>query len=125
MCAANLLKGKEVLLLEDDLMLGKRIEAHLGKLEMEVSLARSCSEAANALQEMAFDFALFDLHLPDGQSLNLLREGRVPPNTPCILMTGEGGIQSAVESMRLGAADYLSKPFGASMDGGISETYKR
>jgi len=111
MCADNLLKGKEVLLLEDDLMLGKRIEAHLGKLEMEVSLVRSCAEAANALREMAFDFTLFDLHLPDGQSLDLLREGRVPPNTPCILMTGEGGIQSAVESMRLGAADYLSKPF--------------
>ena len=60
---------------------------------------------------MFFDFALFDLNLPDGDSLSLLKEGSIPDNTLCVLMTGEGGVKSAVESIRLGAADYLSKPF--------------
>jgi two-component system response regulator AtoC len=109
--SSQLLKGKEVLLLEDDLLLGKRIESKLGHAGLEVTRVQNCADAQRALQEMPFDFALFDLNLPDGESLELLRKGKVPSNTPCILMTGEGGIQSAVESIRLGASDYLSKPF--------------
>ena len=105
------LKEKEVLLLEDDILLGKRIEAHLSRIGMEITRVENCLQAEKALGAMVFDFALFDLNLPDGDSLNLLRKGRVPSDTCCILMTGEGGIKSAVESMRLGAADYLSKPF--------------
>ena len=105
------LKGKEVLLLEDDLLLGKRIESKLEHAGLEVTRVQNCADAQRALEEMPFDYALFDLNLPDGESLELLRKGKVPSNTPCILMTGEGGIQSAVESIRLGAADYLSKPF--------------
>ena len=105
------LKGKEVLLLEDDLLLGKRIEAFLSGLAMEVTRVSTCAEAQTALKEIFFDFALFDLNLPDGDSLSLLRAGSIPDNTLCILMTGEGGVKSAVESIRLGAADYLSKPF--------------
>ena len=64
-----------------------------------------------ALQSLSFDFALMDLNLPDGASLELLRNEKIPSNTLTILMTAEGGIKSAVEAMRLGAADYLSKPF--------------
>ena len=105
------LKGKEVLLLEDDLLLGKRIEAYLSNLGLETTRVENCAHAQDALQEMFFDFALFDLNLPDGESLSLLKNGYVPDNTLCILMTGEGGVKSAVESIRLGAADYLSKPF--------------
>ncbi len=107
----NSITGKEVLLLEDDLLLGKRIEAFLSGLGMEVTRVESCAEAQTALKEIFFDFALFDLNLPDGDSLTLLRAGSIPDNTLCILMTGEGGVKSAVESIRLGAADYLSKPF--------------
>jgi len=105
------LKGKEVLLLEDDLLLGKRIEAFLSGLAMEVTRVGTCAEAQTALKEIFFDFALFDLNLPDGDSLSLLRAGYIPDNTLCILMTGEGGVKAAVESIQLGAADYLSKPF--------------
>jgi DNA-binding NtrC family response regulator len=111
MQTVHTLKGKEVLLLEDDLLLGKRIEAFLCGLGMEVTRVESCSHAQSALQEMFFDFALFDLNLPDGESLSLLKNGYIPENTLCILMTGEGGVKSAVESIRLGAADYISKPF--------------
>jgi len=106
-----MLKGKEILLLEDDLLLGKSIEAYLNKIEMEATCVRTCEDAKTALEEMFFDFALFDLNLPDGESLNLLRQKKVPENTLCILMTGEGGVKAAVESIQLGAADYLSKPF--------------
>ena len=99
------------MLLEDDLLLGKRIEAYLANLGLEITRVETCAHAQRALQEMFFDFALFDLNLPDGDSLNLLKSGYIPDNTLCILMTGEGGVKSAVESIRFGAADYLSKPF--------------
>ena len=111
MQTVHTLRGKEILLLEDDLHLSKRIESKLEHAGLEVTRVENCDDAERALEEMPFDFALFDLNLPDGDSLELLRNGKVPSNTPCILMTGEGGIQSAVESIRLGAADYLPKPF--------------
>mgnify|MGYP001173747827 FL=1 len=108
---SSILKGKELLLLEDDSFLGKRLAAKFEQFEADVTLCESLEEARNSLRSITFDFALFDLNLPDGESLELLKEDLVPANTLVILMTAEGGISSAVEAMRLGAADYLSKPF--------------
>ncbi|MDG1326148.1 MAG: sigma-54 dependent transcriptional regulator [Opitutales bacterium] len=103
--------GKEVLLLEDNLLLAKQISSFLEKSGADVTHCQSLNEARRALPELSFDAALFDLNLPDGDSLELLREGIVPQNTSTVLMTGEGGIRSAVEAIQLGASDYLSKPF--------------
>ncbi len=54
MQTAHSLKGKEVLLLEDDLLLGKRIEAFLSGLAMEVTRVGTCAEAQTALKEIIF-----------------------------------------------------------------------
>ena len=105
------LRGKEILLLEDDTFLVKRLIAQLESIEAEVTPCTSLQEAKEYLKSLSFDFALMDLNLPDGESLELLRDEKIPSNTLTILMTAEGGIQSAVEAMRLGASDYLSKPF--------------
>jgi DNA-binding NtrC family response regulator len=69
------------------------------------------AEARRALRDLRFDFALVDLHLPDGEGLELLREGAFSENTGVVVMTGFGGVKKAVEAMRLGAGDYLAKPF--------------
>jgi DNA-binding NtrC family response regulator len=108
---SSILKGKEILILEDDSFLNKRLVAMLENCGAEVTLCEEVKEARNNLDALVFDFALFDLNLPDGESLEILREGLVPANTVTILMTAEGGIDSAVEAMRLGADNYLSKPF--------------
>jgi DNA-binding NtrC family response regulator len=105
------LKGKEILLLEDDTFLSKRLVAQLERAEAEVTSCTCIEEAKEVLKSLSFDFALMDLNLSDGESLELLRDQAIPSNTIVILMTAEGGIQSAVEAMRLGATDYLSKPF--------------
>ena len=104
-------KDKEVLLLEDDLLLAKRISSFLEKNGAELTHCKNLEEARNALEHLSYDIALFDLNLPDGDSLELFREGLIPENTSTILMTGEGGIRSAVEAIQLGVADYLTKPF--------------
>ena len=105
------LKGKEILLLEDDTFLSKRLIAQLESADAEVTSCCCIKEAEEALKSFSYDFALMDLNLPDGESLDLLRNQKIPSNTLTILMTAEGGIKSAVEAMQLGASDYLSKPF--------------
>ncbi len=104
-------KGKEILLLEDDALLGKRLAARLESMGAEVTTATNLAEARGALENLHFDFALLDLNLPDGLSLDLLRERIIPENVVTVLMTAEGGVRSAVDAIRLGAADYLAKPF--------------
>jgi DNA-binding NtrC family response regulator len=103
--------GCEVLLLEDDSVLRRRLVAHLRKLGADVIEATTIAEARKALSEFRFDFALVDLHLPDGDALELLRHGAFSENTGVVVMTAFGGVKDAVEAMRQGAGDYLSKPF--------------
>ena len=104
-------KDKEILLLEDDILLAKRITAAIEKTGAAVTHCQNLEQAQNALNDLSFEAALFDLNLPDGESLDLLRRKLVPEYTLTVLMTGEGGVRSAVEALQLGAADYLAKPF--------------
>ncbi len=103
--------GTEVLLLEDDNGLRKRLAAHLRTLGAGVTECGTLAEARRVLGGMRFDFALVDFHLPDGEILTLLREGVFSENTGVVVMTAFGGVKQAVEAMRLGAGDYLAKPF--------------
>ena len=65
---ATLPRGCEILVLEDDATLRKRLAAHLRALETSPTEAGSLAEARRLLAAMRFDFALIDLHLPDGES---------------------------------------------------------
>jgi DNA-binding NtrC family response regulator len=103
--------GCEILLLEDDPPLQRRLAAHLRTLGAQVTEVVTLEEARRALRDLRFDFALIDLHLPDGEALELLRERAFSENTGVVVMTGFGGVKKAVEAMRLGAGDYLAKPF--------------
>src|SRR5580698_11154143 len=103
--------GCEVLLLEDDAVLRRRLVAHLRKLGADVVEVSTLADARRVLGEFRFDFALVDLHLPDGDALELLRQGAFSENTGVVVMTAFGGVKDAVEAMRQGAGDYLSKPF--------------
>jgi DNA-binding NtrC family response regulator len=105
------LSSANLLLLEDEPLLRRRIAAHLEKLGVEVTSVATLAEAREALRHVAFEFALFDVNLPDGRSLALLQDGAVPASTIAIVMTAEGGVGGAVEAMRVGAVDYLVKPF--------------
>lgn len=103
--------GCEILLLEDDAPLRRRLGAHLRQLGAHVTEASRLDEARRLLHDLRFEFALVDLHLPDGEALELLREGAFSENTGVVVMTAFGGVKQAVEAMRHGAGDYLSKPF--------------
>jgi DNA-binding response OmpR family regulator len=103
--------GCEILVLEDDASLRKRVAAHLARLGAVVTECSTLSEARRLIDTVRFEFALVDLHLPDGSVLQLLREGIFSENTGVVVMTAFGGIKEAVDAIRLGAGDYLTKPF--------------
>jgi DNA-binding NtrC family response regulator len=103
--------GCEILVVEDDSKLRRRLAAHLRALGAHPVEASTLAEARRFAADRCFDFALTDLHLPDGDALELLRERVFSENTCVVVMTAFGGIAKAVEAMRLGADDYLTKPF--------------
>ena len=56
------------------------------------------------------DVALIDLYLPDGSGIELLKDLEIGSSTEVVLMTGHADVESAVQALRLGASDYLTKP---------------
>ncbi len=109
--ATKLLSGLNLLIIEDEALLRRQIGAELDALGAEVTGVGTVKAARQALAESAFDFAMLDISLTDGRGTVLLQEKVFSPNTGVIVMTADGGVASVVECMRLGALDYLVKPF--------------
>ena len=104
------LTGLSILIVEDDPLLNRQIAAVFEKLEADVTVAADL-KAARQLADLDFDFVLLDVNLPDGIGLDLVRERVFPSNTAIVIMTANSNVASAVEAMKLGALDYLVKPF--------------
>lgn len=100
-----------LLVIEDDPLLRRRIGAVLEKVSADVTNAGDLRAARQWAADLEFDFALLDLNLPDGCGMDLLKQRIFPPRTGIIIMTANSNLASAIEAMRLGALDYLVKPF--------------
>jgi len=103
--------GLSLLIVEDDLLLRRQIAAYLERLGGDVTSVGTLQEARNLVSELNFDFVLLDVNLPDGSGLELLKPKGPGAGQGVIVMTADGGVSGAVEAMRLGALDYLVKPF--------------
>tara|TARA_R110002167_G_scaffold3282_4_gene15834 strand:+ start:1111 stop:2502 length:1392 start_codon:yes stop_codon:yes gene_type:complete len=80
--------------------------------DYQVRVAHSIAEANALLDSGSVDLLLVDVRLPDGSGLDILERVRQQDAmTPVILMTAHGSVDMAVEAMRLGASDFLTKPF--------------
>ncbi|HEY8022765.1 MAG TPA: sigma-54 dependent transcriptional regulator [Thermoanaerobaculia bacterium] len=78
----------------------------------EVETARSTETARKALAGRSYDLVLCDILMPDGNGLDLLKEIKAADaNAAVIMMTAYTSTKSAIEAMKLGAYDYISKPF--------------
>jgi two-component system, NtrC family, response regulator PilR len=78
----------------------------------DVDTARTVGEARQCLGDTTYDLVLCDVMMPDGNGLDLLREIKSGEADPAvIMMTAYTSTKSAIEAMKLGAADYISKPF--------------
>ncbi|GAB4234440.1 MAG: sigma-54 dependent transcriptional regulator [Acidobacteriota bacterium] len=102
-----------VLLVDDDPAQRQFLRAALER-DYRVTAASSGEEARQLLQKQGYDLVLTDERMPGMSGLELLQWVREStPETPVVLLTAYGSIESAVEAMRLGAADYLTKPVGS------------
>ena len=108
----NALQDVRVFLVDDEDILAWSIETELKALGAEVLRAGSVRQALERFPGFNPDFAITDLRLPDGNGLDLLQKWRKEqPSMPVILITAHGAVDSAVTALRLGAFDYLQKPF--------------
>ena len=102
---------KNILVVDDDGMMRSFFAAVLKEEGYAVEAAGQGKEGLEALNRSDFDLVLTDLRMPDISGLELMREGRkVRPGARWIIVTAFGSIGNAVEAMRAGASDYLTKP---------------
>ena len=101
-----------VLVVDDEELIRWSLAEHLKAEGYTVNEAANGQEALEQVNAAAPDVILLDLKMPVMDGLSTLRRLREDGHEiPVIVLTAHGGVESAVEATRLGAADYLSKPF--------------
>ena len=102
----------EVLVVDDDRNILEVLAMRLESLGVRVTAEAAPAEVPRLLAERRFDLALFDLRMAPIDGLALLASAREQqPHLPVLIMTAHGSIDGAVEAIRRGAFDYLTKPF--------------
>lgn len=102
----------KILIIEDDAAFCQMLQQFLTKRGYEVEISFSAPEAKSKFEQTKFDLVLTDLRLPDYDGIRLLADiKKVNPKTQVILMTGYAEVGTAVDAMKKGAFDYISKPF--------------
>src|SRR5947208_459257 len=101
-----------VLVVDDERNIRALVARVLGQDQVEVQGAATGKEGLQMADEVSPDLVLLDLRLPDMDGMDVLRALRTRyPEVAVIIITGFGQIQSAVEAIKVGATDYLEKPF--------------
>jgi PAS domain S-box-containing protein len=102
----------KVLVVDDEVELKNVLVEALSSQGYETAGFTSGEEALAALRGEAFDVLLTDLMMPGMDGITLMRESlQIDPHLVCMVMTGQGTIQTAVDAMKEGAFDYVLKPF--------------
>ncbi len=100
-----------VLIVEDESVLAGAMRDYLSRHGFEPAVAASGEEALQALRQAEADLVILDYRLPRMDGLEVLREVRqLAPGAAVIMLTAHGSVRTAVEAMRAGAFDYLTKP---------------
>jgi two-component system nitrogen regulation response regulator NtrX len=100
-----------ILIVDDDPAIRGSLERILDYEDYDVRAAENGPQALEFLKERRFDLALFDIKMPGMDGLELLeRTKKTQPDLVCIMVSGHGTVQTAVEATKLGAFDFLEKP---------------
>jgi two-component system, NtrC family, response regulator AtoC len=106
------MKGARLLVAEDEANLRLVIQKELQRLGYRVDVAPDGEAALRRLEEGNVDVLLCDINMPRMDGMELLRRVHERPNPPeVIMLTGHATVETAIEAMKLGAYDYLSKPY--------------
>jgi len=103
--------NKSILLADDEEIILASIGWILEKNNFTVTTATNGRQAIDILRERHFDLVITDLVMPMGDGIAVLKQAKsLYPDIGVIILTGHGGVSSAVEALKLGADDYLLKP---------------
>lgn len=104
--------SQRVLIVDDEKNIRLTVTHALEPIGYEVSTAVTAEDALSQLEERPFDAVLLDLKLPGMDGLELLRELSCSrPDIPVVVISAHGTVEAAVEATRLGALDFIQKPF--------------
>ncbi|WP_088953539.1 sigma-54-dependent transcriptional regulator [Variovorax sp. HW608] len=98
------------LIVEDDEDSGQMLASLVKREGHSAATASSLTSARRFLAMQPPDVLLLDLHLPDGNGLELFENADLISDTEVVLMTGQASLETSIQALRLGAADYLVKP---------------
>jgi len=116
-----------ILVIDDEEPIRRLLQKELANSRREVHVAENGAKAMAMVRDQWFDVVIMDLRLPDVTDLDLLIRIRESiPHIEVIMITGHGDIDSAVQAMKLGACDFIRKPFNLDqLDLVVDKAYQR
>jgi two-component system response regulator AtoC len=103
---------EKILIVDDEALVRNFLSETLKRKGLEVTTAENGMKAVQLLKENTYDLVITDMRMPDLTGIDIIRKVReTSPSTLSIVITAFGTIENAVEAMRLGAFNYLIKPF--------------
>lgn len=104
--------NKKIMVIDDDQIILDSVKKILSKENFEVHTSLSPKEGLERVLKEEFSLVLSDIRMPEIGGMKVLREiKKEKPELPVIIITGYSSVDTAVQSMKLGAADYVEKPF--------------
>jgi FixJ family two-component response regulator len=108
------MSDRSVLIVDDEKNIRLTLSLALEKLNLQVDTAVNGEEALGKLAEKSYAVMLLDLRMPGIDGMEVLRRvSELKPEVKVVIITAYGSIEAAVEAMKLGAVDFLQKPFDA------------
>jgi len=106
------MKKNKALVIDDEQIVVDSVSKILKDENYEVDVSISGREGLNQAVQKEYAIVLTDIRMPDIGGMRVLRDiKRAKPSLPVVMMTGYASVKSAVQAMKLGAADYIEKPF--------------
>src|SRR6202790_4171960 len=104
-------RSLRILFVDDEKSLQELLRTELPRMGHVVTVCPDGRTAIKTLEHGSFDAAILDLRMPGMRGIEVLEHiKKVSPDTEAIMMTGHASMETAVEAMRLGALDYITKP---------------
>ncbi|MEM7097143.1 MAG: sigma-54 dependent transcriptional regulator [Pseudomonadota bacterium] len=105
------MQNKRALIVDDEPDIRELLEITLGRMKLETVAAADLGSAHDALSRQSFDLCLTDMHLPDGNGLELVEHINLHhPDLPVAMITAFGSMDTAIAALKAGAFDFVQKP---------------
>jgi len=101
----------QALIVDDEPDIRELLDITLSRMDIDTQLAEDITQAKKLLEQTTFDLCLSDMKLPDGNGIDFVRHiSKNYPELPVAMITAHGNMESAIEALKAGAFDFVSKP---------------